>query len=148
MLMDDGRLGVIDFQDAVHGPVTYDLVSLLRDCYVEWPDEQVRFWVEAFRQRLRQDGVDVAEKGLFQQQFDLMGMQRHIKVLGIFSRLWLRDGKAGYLDDLPRTFGYLYRVASRYEELDPFVRWLDERVVPAFVSHPHFADKQIERWWQ
>lgn len=148
MLLDDGRLGVIDFQDAVHGPVTYDLVSLLRDCYIDWPDEQVRFWVEAFRQRLKQDGLDVGEKGLFQQQFDLMGMQRHIKVLGIFSRLWLRDGKAGYLDDLPRTFAYLYRVASRYEELEPFVRWLDQRVIPAFVSHPHFADKQIERWWQ
>lgn len=148
MLVDDGRLGIIDFQDAVSGPVTYDLVSLLRDCYIDWPDEQVRFWVEAFRQRLKQDGLDVADQGLFQQQFDLMGMQRHIKVLGIFARLWLRDGKAGYLDDLPRTFAYLYRVAARYEELAPFVRWLDRRVVPAFVAHPHFAGKQIERWWQ
>lgn len=148
MLLTDGGLGIIDFQDAVLGPVTYDLVSLLRDCYIDWPDEQVRFWVEAFRQRLKQDGLEVAEQGLFQQQFDLMGMQRHIKVLGIFSRLWLRDGKAGYLDDLPRTFAYLYRAAARYEELEPFVRWLDRRVVPAFVAHPHFAGKQIERWWQ
>jgi len=148
MLLEDGRLGVIDFQDAVHGPITYDLVSLLRDCYIQWPDAQVRFWVEAFRQRLCQDGVEVAGQGMFQQQFDLMGMQRHLKVLGIFSRLWLRDGKEGYLDDLPRTFGYLYRVAARYEELDPFVNWLQQRVAPALMAHPKFAGQSIEHWWQ
>ncbi|MBP0048818.1 phosphotransferase [Marinobacterium sp. AK62] len=139
MVLEDGELGTIDFQDAVQGPVTYDLVSLLRDCYIDWPDEQVRFWVEAFRQRLRKDGVDVAEQALFQQQFDLMGMQRHIKVLGIFSRLWLRDGKEGYLDDLPRTLMYLYRASARYEELDTFTRWLEQRVIPAFEAHPRFA---------
>jgi len=147
MLLDDGQLGTIDFQDAVQGPVTYDLVSLLRDCYVDWPDEQVRFWVEAFRQRLRQDGLNVVEQGLFQQQFDLMGMQRHIKVLGIFSRLWLRDGKEGYLDDLPRTLSYLYRASARYEELDTFTRWLEKRVIPAFVAHPRFAGQSLDGWW-
>ncbi|WP_417533567.1 aminoglycoside phosphotransferase family protein [Marinobacterium stanieri] len=148
MLLEDGELGTIDFQDAVKGPVTYDLVSLLRDCYVDWPDEQVRFWVEAFRQRLLKDGIEVAEQGLFQQQFDLMGMQRHIKVLGIFSRLWLRDGKEGYLDDLPRTLSYLYRASARYEELDTFTRWLEKRVIPAFESHPRFAGQSLEHWWQ
>jgi aminoglycoside/choline kinase family phosphotransferase len=147
MLLEDGRLGIIDFQDAVVGPVTYDLVSLLRDCYIDWPDEQVRFWVETFRQRLLRDGLAVAERELFQQQFDLMGMQRHLKVLGIFARLWLRDGKAAYLDDLPRTFAYLYRVAGRYEELAPFVDWLERRVIPPFLAHPHFAGRSIERRW-
>jgi hypothetical protein len=148
MLRADQGLGVIDFQDAVKGPVTYDLVSLLRDCYVDWPDEQVRFWVETFRQRLLKDGVDVAESALFQQQFDLMGMQRHLKVLGIFSRLWLRDGKEGYLDDLPRTLSYLYRASARYEELDTFTRWLEKRVIPAFKAHPRFKGQSLEHWWR
>jgi aminoglycoside/choline kinase family phosphotransferase len=148
MLRADQGLGVIDFQDAVKGPVTYDLVSLLRDCYVDWPDEQVRFWVETFRQRLLKDGVEVAESALFQQQFDLMGMQRHLKVLGIFSRLWLRDGKEGYLDDLPRTLSYLYRASARYEELDTFTRWLEKRVIPAFEAHPRFKGQSLSHWWQ
>ncbi|MBV0933045.1 aminoglycoside phosphotransferase family protein [Marinobacterium weihaiense] len=147
MLLEDGSLGVIDFQDAVQGPVTYDLVSLLRDCYIDWPDEQVGFWVEAFRQRLGKDGVDVAEAGLFRQQFDLMGMQRHLKVLGIFSRLSLRDGKDGYLDDLPRTLAYVYRASARYEELDTFTRWLEKRVIPALQAHPHFAQQSLAHWW-
>ncbi|MBR9828589.1 MAG: phosphotransferase [Oceanospirillales bacterium] len=146
MLRDGGGLGVIDFQDAVQGPVTYDLVSLLRDCYIDWPDEQVRFWVEAFRQRLLKDGIEVSEAGLFQQQFDLMGMQRHLKVLGIFSRLWLRDDKAGYLDDLPRTLAYVYRASARYEELDTFTRWLKQRVIPAFEAHSHFSGRLPEDW--
>lgn len=148
MLREDGGIGVIDFQDAVQGPVTYDLVSLLRDCYIDWTDEQVRFWSEAFRQRLLKDGIEAGEPGLFQQQFDLMGMQRHLKVLGIFSRLWLRDGKEGYLDDLPRTLSYVYRASARYEELDTFTRWLEQRVIPAFEAHPRFKGQSLAHWWQ
>jgi aminoglycoside/choline kinase family phosphotransferase len=110
--------GIIDFQDAVQGPVTYDLVSLLRDCYIVWPEARVEAWAEGHRQRLLQAGVAVPDTARFRRWFDLMGLQRHIKVLGIFCRLWYRDGKAGYLADLPRVWGYVDAVASRYPAFD------------------------------
>jgi len=138
MLLDDGELGVIDFQDAVCGPVTYDLVSLLRDSYIRWPDDRVARWVEEYRTRLQRAGVTLPEREAFLQQFDLMGMQRQLKVLGIFSRLYLRDGKAGYLQDIPRTLGYLYRAAGRYPSMADLKQLLDERVVPAMAAHPLF----------
>ncbi len=110
--------GVLDFQDAVVGAITYDLVSLLRDCYIAWPREQVEFWVLDYRARLRalgMGGLDDADQ--FLRWFDLMGVQRHLKATGIFARLHLRDGKPGYLRDIPRTLGYVLEVASRYAEL-------------------------------
>ncbi|MBW8367426.1 MAG: phosphotransferase [Arenimonas sp.] len=123
--------GVIDFQDAVLGPVTYDLVSLLRDCYIAWPDDRVQAWVEQHRQQLADAGVPVPGREAFLRAFDLMGLQRHIKVLGIFCRLWYRDGKAGYLQDLPLVWRYTRDVGRRYPEIAPLVdlieRTLGER---------------------
>jgi aminoglycoside/choline kinase family phosphotransferase len=130
MYRGQAALGVIDFQDAVRGPLTYDLVSLLRDCYIEWPRAQVERWVRDYAQAARAAGLSVPDDATFQQDFDWMGMQRHLKVLGIFARLWLRDGKRGYLQDLPLTLRYLASVARGYAEFDEFTRWLAARVEP------------------
>lgn len=118
MLMPDQRFGLIDFQDAVNGPITYDLVSLLRDCYITWDEAKVRTWCEAYRQQLIQQEMLDAEtdQSTFQRWFDWMGLQRHIKVLGIFSRLAIRDGKPGYLPDLPRVLDYVLRISHQYPE--------------------------------
>ncbi|MBR9885369.1 MAG: phosphotransferase, partial [Oceanospirillales bacterium] len=146
MLIEEGDgLGIIDFQDAVRGPVTYDLVSLLRDSYVRWPDERVSGWVEGYRQRLKGKEVPVVDEVSFLKQFDFMGMQRQLKVLGIFSRLYLRDGKSGYLNDIPRTLGYLYRAAARYPESAELYRLLDEKVVPALAAHTLFDAQALTR---
>lgn len=117
---------IVDFQDAVVGPVTYDLVSLLRDCYIEWDRERVDGWVESYRMRLlssHQIGPEI-DAARFTRWFDLMGLQRHIKVLGIFCRLWYRDGKNQYLGDLPLVWRYTIEVAGRYPELGDFVELL------------------------
>lgn len=128
----DHNPGIVDFQDAVLGPITYDLASLLRDCYIAWDDARVRAWAESHRQRLIDAGaldprVDAAR---WQRWFDLTGLQRHLKVLGIFCRLWYRDGKRGYLAELPRVWHYVRGVASGYPELRDFLalleRWVDE----------------------
>ncbi len=125
--------GIVDLQDAVLGPVTYDLVSLLRDCYIRWDDARVRGWAESQRQRLIEAGaldprIDAAR---WRRWFDLAGLQRHLKVLGIFCRLWYRDGKRAYLTDLPRVWHYVHSVASDYPELHDFLalleRWVGER---------------------
>lgn len=122
MLRADGSIATIDFQDAVRGPITYDLVSLLRDCYIAWPDPQVHAWVEQYRCRLLAAGMAVADAPTFLRWFDLMGLQRHIKVLGIFCRLWYRDGKRGYLADLPRVWSYVRAVGARYPETAALVQ--------------------------
>jgi aminoglycoside/choline kinase family phosphotransferase len=113
--------GIIDFQGAMIGPVAYDLASLLRDCYIAWDAERVEGWVESYRERLRHaylvdSHVDAAR---FRRWFDLAGLQRHIKVLGLFCRLNYRDGKAHYLDDLPLVWHYVITIAERYAELAP-----------------------------
>jgi N-acetylmuramate 1-kinase len=111
--------GVLDFQDAVHGPVTYDLVSLLRDCYIAWPLERVHKWVRQFRDAAQAAGFDCAPSYEdFLRWFDLMGVQRHLKAVGIFARLCHRDGKRGYLNDIPRTLDYIRQIVPRYAELD------------------------------
>jgi N-acetylmuramate 1-kinase len=120
--------GVIDFQDAVRGPVTYDLVSLLRDCYIQWPEARVAGWVEQYRLRLVEAGLTSAGSAAFLRAFDLMGLQRHIKVLGIFCRLWYRDGKAGYLQDLPLVWAYTRDVGRRHPETAQLVELL-ERII-------------------
>ena len=106
MVLTENSLGVIDFQDAVIGPITYDLVSLLRDCYIAWPDHQVDEWVAMYYQKLTQAQLLNCTPTCFKYWFDLMGMQRHLKAIGIFSRLHLRDGKSNYLNDIPRTLNY------------------------------------------
>jgi aminoglycoside/choline kinase family phosphotransferase len=123
--------GVLDFQDALNGPVTYDLVSLFRDCYIEWPAARVRDWVLRYRSMAQAGGVDVgADEAQFLRWFDLMGVQRHVKILGIFSRLFHRDGKAEYLDNLPLTLKYVQSVCDRYAELEPLRAFLRRKVEP------------------
>ena len=131
MVLDAGNPGIIDFQDAVAGPLTYDLVSLLKDCYIAWPAARVREWALGHRERLRAAGMEAgADAAEFLRWFDLMGLQRHIKVLGIFSRLCYRDGKPRYLGDLPRVLEYAVAAAADYPETRDFARFLDEVVRP------------------
>ena len=117
MVLDYERLGIIDFQDAVEGPITYDLVSLLRDCYIDWPQEMIDQWVKQFISMLPEKNFD-AEK--FMRWFDLMGIQRHLKATGIFCRLNYRDNKSAYLNDIPRTLNYIANVSAKYDELKSF----------------------------
>ena len=132
--------GIIDFQDAVVGPITYDLVSLLRDCYIVWPDADVERWLRGFHQRAQAQAIIPQCHTLerFRRDFDLMGLQRHIKVLGIFSRLYLRDGKARYLADLPVVMQYVVNIAERHPEMTDFVTWLRAGPLPAI--HQRLAD--------
>ncbi len=119
-------LGVIDFQDAMRGPLTYDLVSLLKDCYISWPREQVLEWVAYFHAHSELASSYSLDE--FIRAFDLCGLQRHLKVLGIFCRLYLRDNKAGYLANLPLTLKYVLECSEIYEELHPFFHLLQKRV--------------------
>lgn len=119
--------GVLDFQDAVEGPITYDLVSLLRDAYVEWDEQQQIDWAVRYWERARAALLPVdTDFGTFWRDFEWMGVQRQLKVLGIFARLAIRDGKTTYVNDMPRVLGYLRRAAARYAELDPLTALLDE----------------------
>jgi N-acetylmuramate 1-kinase len=127
--------GVIDFQDALAGPIGYDLVSLLKDCYIDWPRSQVLTWVEAYRQQLRGGGGDGgADLSQYLRWFDLIGLQRHIKVLGIFCRLWYRDGKRGYIADLPRTLNYVREAAAEFAPLKKFSAWVERRLVGGLAA--------------
>jgi aminoglycoside/choline kinase family phosphotransferase len=122
--------GVLDFQDAVQGPVTYDLVSLLRDCYIRWPRERVEEWAWGYFWLAVQSGVMREEQeAQFMRWFDLMGVQRHLKAAGIFARLYHRDHKPGYLGDIPRTLGYVVEVGSGYPELQPLAEFVEEKVL-------------------
>jgi len=121
----DKSPGIIDIQDAVIGPVTYDLMSLLRDSYIAWPDEKVSDWVELYRQMLLKETLlAVDDKQQFICWFDWMGIQRQLKVVGIFCRLNYRDGKNNYLNDIPQTLAYLYKVCARYTEFDDLLKLL------------------------
>lgn len=123
--------GVIDFQDAVIGPVTYDLVSLYRDCYISWPALEVEQWVrDYYQQCLTKEIVGSVGEEIFLRWFDWMGLQRHLKVLGIFARLYLRDQKAGYLKDLPLVMHYTLSVAKKYKEFAGFVDWFEQVLLP------------------
>ncbi len=128
--------GIIDFQDAVRGPVTYDLVSLLRDCYIEWPLARVEAWVQDYRLRLQDAGIPVPSPAEFQRAFDLMGLQRHLKVLGIFCRLWYRDGKASYLQDLPLVWKYTREVGRRHEGIAPLVDLIETAIAGRDLTVP------------
>jgi hypothetical protein len=135
MVLPDGGMGVIDFQDAVTGAITYDLVSLLRDAYVEWPTARVQAWVEDFRQLLQANGqITHVNSEQFLQWFDWMGAQRHLKVVGIFARLSLRDGKHGYLNDIPLVFKYLLDEIKDYSALQPFYQWVVAKIVPVYLQ--------------
>ncbi len=141
MLCEQGELAVIDFQDAVYGPLTYDLVSLLRDCYIRWPAQRVSDWALAYRARLLERGLPAGpDPDRFLRWFDLMGLQRHLKVLGTFARLYLRDGKPGYLRDLPLVIDYVREILARYEGVEPalgaLARWFDARLLPQIRRQP------------
>jgi aminoglycoside/choline kinase family phosphotransferase len=134
MLTESNNPGILDFQDAVIGPVTYDLVSLLRDCYIDWPRERVEDWALGYQTLAMQSGVlqeDHDDPQQFLRWFDLMGMQRHLKAAGIFARLYHRDGKPGYLGDIPRTLGYVVEVAARHQDLGAFGEFVDTAVLAA-----------------
>jgi len=126
MFLEQGNPGVLDFQDAVFGPVTYDLASLLRDAYVQWDEEIVLDWVVRYWQRAKEVGLPVnPDIDSFYRDFEFMALQRHLKILGIFCRLNYRDGKANYLGDLPTVSDYVRKTANRYTVLKPLVRLLD-----------------------
>lgn len=131
MVTDDNNPGILDFQDAVEGPITYDLVSLLKDCYIRWPIEQVNEWVRGFYSRLDVSTRQRVSEPLFTRHFDLMGVQRHLKAAGIFARLNHRDGKAAYLADVPRTLQHIVDLGPNYDELDFLLRLVSERCLPA-----------------
>jgi len=121
-----GNPGVLDFQDAVYGAITYDLVSLLKDAYISWEEEQIIDWAVRYWEKARKAGLPVPQDfGEFYRDFEWMGAQRHIKVLGIFARLYHRDGKDGYLKDMPLVMDYLRKVCERYVELRPMLRLLN-----------------------
>jgi len=124
MITDENNPGVIDYQDAVIGPITYDLVSLFKDCYIEWPREKVELWLDLYLARITP--ARLIDKATLIRWFDLMGVQRHLKVLGIFARLNYRDGKSQYLDDLPLTLKYILDTCDSYEELQPLKQLLEE----------------------
>ena len=143
MVLADERLGMIDFQDAVVGPISYDLVSLIRDCYISWPEEQVDDWICVYRRMAMQEGLLAGRsEAEFCQDVDWMGLQRHIKVLGIFARLNLRDGKSAYLADLPLVLEYTLSIASRYPEFDEFLAWFDSKLMPLICQQSWFKDAE------
>jgi aminoglycoside/choline kinase family phosphotransferase len=127
LVVEQNNPGIIDFQGALAGPVTYDLASLLRDAYITWPRERVEAWVESYRQRLRHVGVIAGDidRQRFLRWFDLTGLHRHVRVLGQFYRLWYRDGKPGYLADVPRVYHYVVSVAHSYPELADFAALIE-----------------------
>ena len=115
LVTDTSNPGVIDYQDAVLGPVTYDLVSLLKDCYITWDDGLIEDMLESFFTRIKSNSINSISD--FRYWFDITGLQRHIKAIGIFSRLNYRDNKDGYLKDIPRTYAYVDKVLNKYEDL-------------------------------
>ncbi len=126
LMVSDPNPGVLDFQDAVHGPVTYDAVSLLRDAYVEWDEERQIDWAARYWEAARAAGVPIqSDFGFFWRDFEWMGVQRQLKVLGIFARLAHRDGKHGYIADMPRVLRYLRGACARYRELAPLLALID-----------------------
>jgi len=119
--------GILDFQDAVYGPITYDLASLFKDAYIKWEEEEIMDWLIRYWEKARKAGLPVREDfGEFYRDYEMMGVQRHIKVLGIFARLYHRDGKDGYLKDMPLVMDYLRRACERYIDLKPLLVLLME----------------------
>jgi aminoglycoside/choline kinase family phosphotransferase len=127
MFVPDNNPGILDFQDAVYGPITYDLASLFKDAYIKWEEAEVMDWLIRYWEKARKAGLPVhADFGEFYRDYEWMGVQRHIKVLGIFARLYHRDGKEGYLKDMPLVMDYLRRACERYIDLKPLLYLLDE----------------------
>ena len=127
MVLPEGNPGIIDFQDAVYGPITYDLASLLRDAYIQWDEEMVLDWVIRYWERAKRAGLPVApDIDSFYRDFEFMSLQRHLKILGIFTRLYYRDGKDAYLKEIPLVLEYAMKTARRYTALTPLVRLMEK----------------------
>ena len=142
MLLPDDEIGVIDFQGALHGPLLYDPVSLLRDCYVNWPEDKVYSWLSQFAEKQPQfEPYDVTQ---LQTWFDLTGLQRHLKCLGIFSRLWLRDGKPGFLSYILPTFEQVVRISHKYPEFQEHAIWLEQSIRPVLTEHLARAQEDVD----
>ncbi len=135
LLITEPNPGIIDFQDAVRGPYTYDLVSLLRDCYIRWDEDRLEQWLAYYQQEATMAGIiSNTRTEKLQRDFDLMGLQRHLKVMGIFCRLFIRDKKSRYLADIPLVMNYFLDVAGRYPELAEFVVWFHRRILPEALT--------------
>lgn len=134
MVTAENNPGILDFQDAVEGPITYDVVSLFKDCYIKWPADQIRAWALRFHSQLSEETRQELSAEEFLQQFDLMGVQRHLKAAGIFARLNHRDGKPGYLKDIPRTLEYITETAPQFGELAFLSELISSRIVPWIVE--------------
>ena len=131
MVTKESNPGVIDYQDAVYGPISYDLVSILKDCYIKWPKEEINKWVDFYLNKLYEEKAQYRiNRDEFVRWFDLMGVQRHLKASGIFARLSHRDGKHNFLEDIPRTLSYILDLKEAYEELRPICIILEELVLP------------------
>jgi len=138
LMVTEPNPGVIDFQDAVHGPITYDVASLTRDAFVSWEEERVSDWSARYWEKAKRRGLPVHQDfSEFYRDFEWMGLQRHLKVLGIFARIHYRDGKGGYLEDTPRFMRYARSVSERYRELSPLARLFDqlEKRQPALAGN-------------
>lgn len=136
MVLAEGNPGILDFQDAVKGPMTYDAVSLLRDCYIQWPAEQVRDWQRQFFLQTVQAGQLAKDEWAgFVKAMDYMGLQRHLKAAGIFARLAIRDGKTNYLQDIPATLSYLVSIAALYPETAFLADFIESEILPDVDSH-------------
>jgi aminoglycoside/choline kinase family phosphotransferase len=140
MVLPNGELGVLDFQDAVLGALTYDIVSLLRDCYIDWSDDKIEMWLHDYFEQLQQAKVVECDFAQFKLWFDLMGMQRHLKAIGIFARLHLRDEKSTYLQSIPRTFNYVIQVCGAYPELQAFQMILENLNLDSLRKKSTFAN--------
>ncbi len=139
----DGSLAVIDFQDAAFGPLTYDLASLLRDTHITWPAQRVRAWALNYAQLAQQSGLlPEYDEVTFLRWFDLDSLERNITVLGTFSRLYLRDGKPGYLQHIPRLLHYIFTVGANYPEFSPFLRWFQRRLLPVIEQQSWYEPLQ------
>ncbi|MCM2681291.1 aminoglycoside phosphotransferase family protein [Echinimonas agarilytica] len=135
MLLEGDEVGIIDFQDAVYGAVTYDVVSLLRDCYIEWPDQWVDEMLFEWARKAVAQGVFLApDPEQLRRWFDLMGIQRHVKASGIFCRLCHRDGKTGYLNDIPLTLSYIAKFSKRHADTVALAEFIEHRVMPAWEA--------------
>lgn len=133
MITNSNNPGVIDYQDAVQGPLSYDLVSLLKDCYIKWSKQEINEWIAFYLQQLSENGTEI-DRQTFQRWFDLMGVQRHLKASGIFARLSLRDGKHHFLNDVPRTLSYIVDLKNDYEELSALCSLIEEKVLPGLEA--------------
>jgi aminoglycoside/choline kinase family phosphotransferase len=131
MVLTGDALGLLDFQDAVAGPAAYDLVSLLKDCYVTWPRGRIESWVADFHAAALDQDMALPELDAFMRELDLVGVQRQLKAAGIFCRLYHRDGKTGYLADIPRTLSYIVEAGQRHPEVAGLGAWIEAEVLPA-----------------